>query len=620
MTTPLPLFVPPTAHQAHLRIIATTDLHMHVLPYDYYADRAAPSHGLAVMADLVASLRAGAPASLLLDNGDFLQGNPMGDVIAEQRHPGPGRPHPMIAAMNALGYDAAGLGNHEFNYGLDFLRDSLAAAAFPVVCANVGLPGSAAGTLRARYVILDRQLADAAGRLQTLRIGVLGVLPPQIMVWDRAHLHGRVITHDIVAAAAACLPRIRAEGADLVVALCHSGIGPAIPEPGMENAATALAALPGIDAVVAGHSHLVFPGAGFAGLPGVDPVRGTLAGKPAVMAGCFGSHLGLIDLLLDRAGDGWHVAAATAAALPVPRNAATGPAGAAIRAAVAADHAATLAHIRRPVGRTEVPLTSFFAMLPGNAALAVVAEAQRWHVAQALRGTAHADIPLLSAVAPFKMGGRGGPDYYTDVPAGDLALRNVADLYAYPNTIRAVLVTGAGLAAWLERAAGIFATLAPARPDQPLLDPDTPYSHFDVIDGVTYTIDLARPPRGAAADGSRIGALRYDGRPVAATDRFIIATNSYRAVGGASHPGTPADSVIYESAAPIRDILRRYVLRTGTIRAHPGPGWRFRPLQGATALFLSAPRAAAHLGTLPGLRVDLVGPAPGGFATFRLHL
>ncbi len=627
---PLPA-LPAAPDQIHLRLLATTDLHVHILPYDYYADRPTETIGLVALAGLIGQARAGARNTLLLDNGDVLQGSPMGDYIAEVRGVGPDRIHPAIAAMNVLGYDAATLGNHEFNYGLDYLKACLAGTRFPVVCANVltrtGSEPLNDETLLPPYVILTREMTDGAGRPHSVRIGVIGALPPQILVWDRTHLEGRVDTRDIVETIAARVPQMKAEGAEIIIALCHSGIGPVQPLDGMEHAATAVAALPGIDAVVAGHTHLVFPVPGTGASDGVDPDNGTLAGTPAVMAGCFGSHLGVIDLLLQHGPAGWNLARARSQALPTPaaEHRVRDARQAAILAATQADHVATLAHIRRPVGRTTCPLTTFFAVLPGSAALALIARAQQWHVARALQGTALGSVPLLSAAAPFKMGGRGGPDYYTDVPAGDLALRHVADLYAYPNTIRAVLVTGAELHDWIERAAGVFNLIQPGQPDQPLINPEVPSSQFDVIEGVGWTVDLSQPAKYSAEGvlvaptAQRVRDLRYQGRPIAPTDRFLIATNNYRAGGGAGFPGAQGDTIVFSGRDTNRDNLRRYIAQIGTIGAPGNPAWQFHPMPGTSLLYDTSPRAVDHMGTVP-LRIQPAGCAPGGFARFRIHL
>jgi 2',3'-cyclic-nucleotide 2'-phosphodiesterase/3'-nucleotidase len=609
--------------------MATTDLHAQILPYDYFADRPLDPLGLGGVATLIADLRAGSDNTLLFDNGDFLQGSPLGDYIAEVQGLADGRAHPMIAAMNALDYDAATLGNHEFNYGLDFLDRSIGGARFPVVCANAVLqkgPGPQDDlAMYPPFILLDRQVTDGAGQQHLLRIGVIGLLPPQITIWDAAHLRGRLQTRDIVQAARHFVPLLRKAGADLVVALCHSGIGPLSHRAGSENAATALAALPGIDALVLGHSHLVFPSPDFAAIPQADIPSGLLCGKPAVMPGRFGSHLGVIDLILTRtASGGWSVRQARAEAVRVPPGEST--ASRAVCAVADTEHKATLRHIRRRIGRTTVPLNSFFAALPGNAALNLVAEAQRHHVVQALRGTRHADLPVLSAVSPFKMGGRGGAEFYTDVPAGDLALRNIADLYIFPNQICAMLVTGADLAQWLERSAALFNRLTPGGRDQMLVNPAMPATEFDVIDGVSWAVDLAQPARFAPeghlteAGAARITDLQFQGRPVAAADRFIVATNSYRASSGSAFPGATDGHVILTETLTNRDVLHRYVAEKGTVTPETRPHWRFVPMPGTTALFQTAVRAAQHLGALRGLNIEPAGPGPAGDGRFRLHL
>ena len=250
------------AGQAHLRIMETTDLHVHVWPYDYYSDRAVDTVGLARTAAHIADIRSEATNSLLLDNGDFLQGNPMGDYIAYERGMKDGDMHPIITAMNTVGFDASTLGNHEFNYGLDFLMKSLAGANFPIVSANVvkerGASPTADTTLVKPYVILDRELTDGAGEKHPIRIGLIGFVPPQIMNWDRKHLEGNVTARDILETARAYVPQMREEGADIIIALSHSGIGSADETDLMENASVPLAAIDGIDALVTGHSHLVF--------------------------------------------------------------------------------------------------------------------------------------------------------------------------------------------------------------------------------------------------------------------------------------------------------------------------------------------------------------------------
>lgn len=624
------------AGQAHLRIMETTDIHVHVLPYDYYADEAVDTLGLARTASLIEAVRAESTNSLLLDNGDLYQGNPMGDYIAYERGV-EGQLHPVTKAMNALGYEASTLGNHEFNYGLDFLAGCLEGAEFPFVSANVVTKAGATPdqdeTLVPPYVILDKVLTDGAGEEHPIRIGVIGFAPPQIVEWDRKNLEGRVTARDIVETAEAWVPKMRAEGAQLVVALCHSGIGEAEHVPMQENAAIPLAGVEGIDVVLTGHQHLVFPGEDYAETPGVDAAQGSIAGKPAVMAGFWGSHMGLIDLMLERDGEGWRVASFSVEARPIYLRGEEGEitptveSDPEVEASVEAEHEGTLDYIRRAVGKTAAPLHSYFALVADDPSVQIVNIAQAWYIHQMLEGTEHANLPLLSAAAPFKAGGRGGPDYYTDVPVGDVAIKNVADLYLYPNTVRAVRITGQQVKDWLERSAGMFNQVTPGGQDQVLLNPDFRSYNFDVIDGVTYRIDLSQPSR-FDADGvlvdegaNRIVDLAYNGQPIDPAQEFVVATNNYRAEGGGSFPGADGSTIVFEAPDTNRDVIVRYIVEQGTIDPAADANWSFVPMPGTSVLFDTGPRAAELLDQVPGgLAIEPAGDGPDGFARFRITL
>jgi 2',3'-cyclic-nucleotide 2'-phosphodiesterase/3'-nucleotidase len=253
----------------------------------------------------------------------------------------------------------------------------------------------------------------------------------------------------------------------------------------------------------------------------------------------------------------------------------------------------------------------------------IVSQAQIWYTTDLLKGTEHEGLPLLSAAAPFKAGGRGGPDYYTDVPAGDVAIKNVADLYLYPNTARAVAITGAQVKEWLEMSAGIFNQIEPGKADQPLLNDTFPSYNFDVIDGVTYQIDLSQPPKydpkGEVinADANRIVDLRYQGEPVDPEQMFVVATNNYRASGGGNFPGINEDVIILIAPDTNRDVIVRYIVEQGTINPSADSNWSFAPIEGASALFPSGPRAKDHLADVDG--IAYVGDGAEGFANFRLQ-
>ncbi|MGR3322023.1 MAG: bifunctional 2',3'-cyclic-nucleotide 2'-phosphodiesterase/3'-nucleotidase [Pseudooceanicola sp.] len=624
------------AQQAHLRIMETTDLHVHVFPYNYYADRPDDTVGLARTAAHIDAIRAEATNALLIDNGDFLQGNPMGDYIAYERGMKEGDLHPVIKAMNTLGFDASTLGNHEFNYGLDFLMKSLAGAEFPVVSANVAKEKGATPredtTLIRPYVILDHTVTDGSGQSHAIKVGLIGFVPPQIMNWDRKHLEGNVQARDIVETAKAYVPQMKEEGADIVIALSHSGIGSATHTEGMENASVPLAAVDGIDAVLTGHSHLVFPSPTYDGFDAVDVAAGTVHGKPTTMGGFWGSHLGLIDLMLEKDGAEWRVLMHEVSTRPISKRnedrsiTALVESDDKVLASVQAEHDETLAYVRRAVGKTAAPLHSYFALVADDPSVQIVSIAQTWYITEMMKGTEHEGLPILSAAAPFKAGGRGGPDYYTDVPVGDVAIKNVADLYLYPNTVRAVRINGAQLRGWLERSAGAFLQVEPGSTDAPLLNPDFPSYNFDVIDGVTYQIDLSQPSRfdskGAEINpgAARIVNLEYQGQPVTDDMEFIVATNNYRASGGGDFPGAKGDTVIFEGPDTNRDVIVRYIVEQGTIEPSADANWRFKPLPDTTVIFETGPAGAKYAGDVEGVQIEPAGEGEGGFARYRITL
>ncbi len=608
------LLLPAQAQQLKLRILGTTDVHMHLLAYDYYQDKAVDEYGLARTATLIKAARAEAPNNLLFDTGDLLQGNPLGDFIARVKPLQPGQVHPAFKVMNVLRYDAANVGNHEFNYGLPFLRQSLATAGFPYVSANVvndegpnkGQPAFAP------YVILDRQFTDEAGRRHDMKVGVIGFVPPQIMQWDRLNLAGRVAARDIPETARTLIPKMKAEGADVVVVVAHSGFEFGTTVFFAENTVARLAEVPGVDAIVFGHSHGQFPGTFFTRHPKVNLERGTINGVPAVMAGSWGSHLGVIDLVLDKAGGSWKATDVRGALRPVydraTRKALVEP-DATVAELVKAEHEGTLAYVRAEVAQTATPIQSYFAQVADDPSVQLVSLAQLAYGKKALAATEHASLPLLSAAAPFKTGGRGGAGNYTHIPAGPVAVRNVADLYIYPNTVHIVRLTGAQVRQWLEMSAGAFNRIDPnGAPEQNLINENFPSYNFDTLDGVTYQIDVTQPARYdrqgklVAPDAQRIQDLRFKGEPIDDKAWFGVVTNNYRASGGGGFPGLDGSNIILSAPDENREALLQYLQATKRIEPQADGNWRLLPVPGVKLRFTSASAAVAHLARYPAIR------------------
>lgn len=614
---------------ARLRILATSDLHVCIYPYDYFIDRETHAVGLARTASRIAELRDGASNCLLFDNGDFLQGNPLGDFAARNSEE-PGWRHPMVEVMRHLRYDAASLGNHEFDWGLSFLDRALQGAGFPFLCANL----TPVATLRpcwSPYTILNRQLTRDDGSRAPIRIGVVGFVPPQVTTWNAHHLDGVVASHDIVATALEVVPRMRADGADLVIALAHTGIDPSTDATRRENAALSLARVPGIDVIIAGHQHLRLPGKDFAGVDGVDAEAGSIHGIPCVMPGFGGSELGAIDLGLTHRDSCWTVNSATAALHSISRIGADGPlplvdSDPAMPAAAATAHEGTIAYIRRPIGESLAPLHSYFSVLKPSCALQLVSDAQLWHAGRMLAGDPLESRPLLCAASLFKAGGRGGPANYTDIAAGPLAIRNVSDLYSYPNEVQIVEMSGDGLAEWLEMSASIFSRLAADGIVRPLLLPGAAPYNFDVIDGLTYRIDLTVRPRYdsegrlAPDGGRRIGMLRHMDRPVKPDQRFLVVTNSFRASGGGQFPGMGPDRVVRSSREANRDVLADYIADRKIIQCRERPIWQFAETGGALVHFDTGPGAAHHLHEIANLAPVAEGMTEDGYVRYRMTL
>lgn len=598
-----------------VRVLATTDLHAHVVGYDYFAGRVSPGTGLTRTATLIAQARTEAADGLclLLDNGDSLIGAPM-DMLPRDGE------NPVVAAFSHLGYDAIGLGNHDLELGLDGLATTFGDAPFAVVSSNLTGESVQAQTWLKRSVILERTVGDTA-----LRIGVLSFLPPQTMEWNALVLTGSIDVEDILEAARREVSAVRDQGCDLVIALAHSGLSPA---PGdTENRVIPLADIDGIDAIVAGHTHLELPGASHAGLPGVDAESGRVNGTPVVMAGAYGSHLGVIDLTLSRDDDGWSVASATCQLRSVRDDAANEDAP--LRAKVDPFHQRTIDLMRRSIGQTPQSLHSYFTYFAEDRALRAVAAAQaaaiRPHVTL-LDETL--GLPVLSASAPCKFGGRAGPGYYTDVPAGPLSIRDIADLSPFQNVITAGILDGAAIADWLEQVAGQFAQVVPGSQGQRLIDPTVPGHDFDVIFGLEYRIDLSSlplfmPDGTRRPDGARrVQDIRFGGQPIKPDQSFVVAMNSYRAGGGGRIAALRGMTPLPIPKIPVRDALQSFLSDAAVeepLAKGPWP-WQFLPMEGTEVQVATGPGAQAHLGEVEGNGVRAVGQDADGFLTLSLTL
>ena len=639
--TLLATLVAASAHAAtvELRILETTDLHSNMMDFDYYKDAPTEKFGLVRTASLISAARSEATNSVLVDNGDLIQGSPLGDYMAAKGLK-KGEVHPVYKALNTLNYAVGNLGNHEFNYGLDYLNNALAGAKFPYVNANI-IDAKTNKPLFTPYLIQNTEVKDKEGKTRTLKIGYIGFVPPQIMTWDKANLSGKVTVNDITETARKYVPEMRAKGADLVVVVAHSGLAAEPYKAMAENSVYYLSQVPGVDAILFGHAHAVFPGKDFAAIKGADIAKGTLNGVPAVMPGMWGDHLGVVDLTLNNDGGKWRVTQSKAEARPIYDTAAKRSLAAEeanMVKVLKADHDATREFVSQPVGKSADNMYSYLSLVQDDPTVQVVNNAQLAYVKHFIQGDPNlADLPVLSAAAPFKAGGRkNDPASFVEVEKGQLTFRNAADLYLYPNTLVVVKATGAEVKEWLECSAGQFNQIDvhSAKP-QSLINWDGFRTYnFDVIDGVKYQIDVTQPAKydgecqPVNKDAERIKNLTFNGKPIDPKMTFLVATNNYRAYGG-KFAGTGDSHIAFASPDENRAVLAAWISaetkRAGEIHPAADNNWRLAPIHSDNKLdirFETSPsqKAAAFINANAQYPMRQTGSDETGFAIYQLDL
>ena len=622
-----------------LRIMETTDLHSNMMDFDYYKDTATEIFGLVRTASLINDARNEVKNSVLVDNGDLIQGSPLADYMSAKGLKA-GDIHPVYKALNTLDYTVGTLGNHEFNYGLDYLKNALAGAKFPYVNANV-IDAKTKQPMFTPYLIKDTEVIDKDGKKQTLKIGYIGVVPPQIMGWDKANLSGKVTVNDITETVRKYVPEMREKGADLVVVLAHSGLSADPYKVMAENSVYYLSEIPGVDAIMFGHAHAVFPSKDFANIKGADIAKGTLNGVPAVMPGMWGDHLGVVDLQLNNDSGKWQVTQAKAEARPIydiANKKSLAAEDSKLVETLKADHNATRQFVSKPIGKSADNMYSYLALVQDDPTVQVVNNAQKAYVEHYIQGDPDlAKLPVLSAAAPFKVGGRkNDPASYVEVEKGQLTFRNAADLYLYPNTLIVVKASGKEVKEWLECSAGQFNQIDPnSTKPQSLINWDGFRTYnFDVIDGVNYQIDVTQPARYDGecqvvnANAERIKNLTFNGKPLDPNAMFLVATNNYRAYGG-KFAGTGDSHIAFASPDENRSVLAAWIAdeskRAWEIHPAADNNWRLAPIAGDKKLdirFETSPsdKAAEFIKEKGQYPMNKVATDDIGFAIYQVDL
>ncbi|MGW6259159.1 bifunctional metallophosphatase/5'-nucleotidase [Streptomyces sp. NPDC055085] len=535
-------------------ILGTTDLHSHVFDWDYYTDAAyqdskGNSVGVARVATLVKQQRAakGEDRVLLVDAGDIIQGTSLAyyyarvdPIVGTGGKRGP--KHPMAIAMNAMRYDAAALGNHEFNYGIETLRRFEEQCHFPLLGANA----LDAKTLRPAFQPYTVKRVQVPGA-PDIKVGILGLTNPGIALWDKDNVSGKMAFTGLVEQAKKYVPRMRALGCDVVFLTDHSGLdgsssyGDELPY--VENASNLVAQqVPGIDAILVGHTHTEVSS---------YTVTNTETGKDVVLSEpyCYGMRLTVFDFELELVHGQWKVTSTKAQTL----NSNTVEEDAEITGLLTADHDLVVRYVNTPVGTCTADLSAAEACWKDVPVMDFIHQVQTAAVAAGL-STADAALPLISVAAPFSR--------TADIPRGDVTIRDVAGLYIYDNTLYGKKLTGAQLKDYLEYAAKYYHQVpAGTKVDTATLTNANSFWDYmyDTAAGVSYDIDIAQP------EGSRIKNLSHAGTPVADDQVFVVAVNNYRANGGSGYPHIAAADIAYSSTNEIRQLMIDYVTAKGSL-------------------------------------------------------
>jgi 2',3'-cyclic-nucleotide 2'-phosphodiesterase/3'-nucleotidase len=555
-----------------LTVMGTTDLHGHVFNWDYfkdaeYSDKAGNAMGLARVATLVKQVREekGRRNTLLLDAGDTIQGTPLTyyyakvDPITAEGGP----VHPMARAMNAIGYDAAALGNHEFNYGIETLRTFEDQLDFPLLGANA----VDARTLRPAFPPYFMKTFHVPGA-KPVKVAVLGLTNPGIAIWDKAYVQGKLAFPGLEEQAAQWVPKLRSMGADVVVVSAHSGTsgtssyGDQVPY--LENAAAEVARkVPGIDAILVGHAHVEIPEL---------KVVNERTGRTVVLSEplCYAERLTLFDIELVFRKGRWEVESVSAS-LRDSRTVADDPE---ITRLLAEQHKKVVAYVNQVVGRATETLTTAEARYRDVPIIDLITKVQEDVVKEALAGTEYASLPVIAQASPFSR--------TSQIPAGEVTIRDLSSLYVYDNTLVAKLLTGAQVRAYLEYSAEYYVQTAPGA----AVDPEKltnaggrPDYNYDYVSGLSYDIDIAQPA------GSRIRNLTFQGAPLDDAQRFVLAVNNYRANGGGAFPHVATAKELWSESTEIRTRIAEWVTAKGVLDPKDFASVDWRLVRGGTPVF-----------------------------------
>jgi len=600
------------------KLLATSDLHANLMNYDYFTGSTTNNTGLVKAATVIKEEKAKAKNDkaqsesvdnvLLVDNGDTIEGTPLANLYAIKNPVQGKEQYPVYKALESLGYDMTTIGNHELNYGIDFIKQITAAnTTMGTVCANV-IDAKTDKPVFNPYKIIKEKVVDSTGVERELKIGITGVVPTQVLNWDKVILNGAIKVNQMDEAVKKYTEEMKANGADIVVVLAHTGYGEETTNvKDAENAGYAISMIEGVDVVVGGHVHRsdakVVTKSNNDKTQYVQPLN---AGK----------EVGVVDLKIDVKEENGKVTYTVNDSETKINNISTKDKAndEATENVVRKYHEATDKYVNEKSGEITKDLNSFFTLVADDPSLQIVSDAQKDYVENLIKNndpvlSKYKDLPILSVTAPFKAG--SSADNYVDIKAGGLAIRDLSNLYKFDNTVTVIKLTGADVKEWVELCTNMFNTIDPnSTEEQDLINRDFPTFLFDVIDGIEYEIDVTQAPKYDKngnvinPNSSRISKITYNGQPIDLEQEFLIATNNYRA-GGNNYPWQGRQEIVYNSTDESRDVLKKYIETAGKLEPKVDNNWNFKTIdQDVKVYFTSHESGVNYLENYPNISTN----------------
>lgn len=514
-------------------IWVTGDIHGHIVPVDYRTGEVRHA-GLAKIATLVKAARQQAPELVLVDNGDLLQGTPFTYYSATA---GKERLNPAIAVLNAMQYDAAVLGNHEFNYGLELLSKAVADSSFPWLSAGIVDSETNEPAFGKPYIV--KILNNG------IKLVILGVTTHYIPNWENlANIRGLSFQNALEAVKAWVAQIRKEENPDLLVVSYHGGFerGLLSGEPAEkltgENEAYAMCTeVDGIDVLITGHQHRF--------------IAGEVSGVTVIQPGCNGQAVGKISVKLSREKDGWTIAEKRAELLTI--DAAVAP-DQDIMSLTEQMESETQAWLDQPIGQVVGDMT--------------IADPMQ------CRSAAHPFIAFMNKVqmdaAGVDISNAALLNNESEGFAETVTMRDILTNFMYPNTLTVLRLTGKDIKAALEQTAAYFQVNADGTlgVNPAYIEPKAQHYNYDMWEGIEYELNIAKPA------GQRVVKLERNGEHIRADEQFDVVMNNYRAAGGGDYEMYQGKKAVREVNIDMAELVANYMLKHGIIEAACNHNWR----------------------------------------------